>query len=138
MKLTPSTNKDIDRLSKWIESDPYHKDYLDPYWWITGAEGSWLSFCLEDNEGPLCYVRLDEERDGLIRLHTQFAPREEVTKIRLIKGMLKCVPIVQEFCEWHGSGVIFQSTSSLLIDFMKRKFNFEDVGQTDFVWRAGK
>ena len=136
MKLTPSTEKDIERLSKWIESDPYHKDYLDPYWWVTGAEGSLLSFCLEDSTGPLCYFRLDQKRaDGFIRLHIQFAPREEVTKIRLVKGLLKCIPIMQQFCRaQNGSGIIFQSVSPLLIDFGKRKFGFKSAGGDDYVW----
>lgn len=136
MKLTPSTEQDIEILKRWSEQDiDLTHCRIDPAWWLTGAEGSLLSFCLQDEDGPVAYVRLDKKRpDGLIRLHTQFAPREEVAKLRLAKGMLKCVPVVQDFCKQQGgSGIIFQSSSPLLIDFMKRKFGFQSAGSNDYV-----
>jgi hypothetical protein len=135
MKLTQTTEQDIERLVRWIEADPYHKDCLNPYWWLTGM--GVFAFCLQDKEGPLSYVRLDEkDSDGLIRLHTQFGPVEEVSKSRLVVGMLDCIPVVQQFCkDQNGTGIIFQSVSPSLISFMKKKFRFEDFGQDDFVWR---
>ena len=138
IKLVPSTEQDIEQLTEWIKSDPYHKDCLNPVWWLTGADGSLLCYCLQDSEGPLCYVRLDpKDSDGLIRLHTQFAPVEQISKIRLVKGMLKCVPIMMEFCkQQQATGLVFESRSSLLIDFMKRKFGFKDLSQDQFVWHV--
>lgn len=135
MKLAHTTELDVEHLARWIAQDPYHQDCLNPYWWMTGL--GVLAFCLRDKEGPLAYVRLDEKNaDGLIRLHTQFGPREEVSKSRLVAGMLQCIPIVQQFCiEQSGKGIIFQSVSPSLIGFMKKKFNFEDFNQDDFVWR---
>jgi hypothetical protein len=136
IKLSPSTEQDIERLTAWIKSDPYHKDCLNPIWWLTGVEGSLLSFRLDDDHGPLCYVRLDQDiLTGLIRLHTQFAPRQDVSKLRLVRGMLKCVPIVEKFSrEQKASGIVFQSTSPLLIDFMKKKFEFQPAGGDDYLF----
>jgi len=133
IKLVPSVEQDIERLSRWIKADPYHKDCLNPQWWLTG--NGILCFCLQDDIGPVAYVRLDaEDLEGLIRLHTQFAPRDEVLKLRLIKAMLKCVPIVQEFCKQRGgNGIVFQSVNPLLIDFMKRKFGFQPAGDDDYI-----
>ena len=137
--IVPSTEKDIATLRYWmdVDIDPTHH-CADPFWWITGSEGSLLCFCTQDSEGPLCYVRLDpKDSDGLIRLHTQFAPRDQVSKLRLVGAMLKCFPMVQLFCrQQSGSGIIFQSTSMSLIDFMKRKFGFEQFSQDQFIWRT--
>lgn len=131
MKLEPSTEKDVQQLSRWITADPYHKDCLDPVWWLTGS--GLLTFCLQDDKGPVCYVRLDEENEVLIRLHTQFGPREEVSKLRLIKGMLYCFPMVRIFCNHRYSSIVFNSVSPLLIDFMERKYGFQPVGGNDYV-----
>lgn len=132
MKLVPSTEQDIDILSRWIEFDKYH-DNVDPHWWLTGADGSLLSFCVQDEIGCVAYVRLDEKQDSLIRLHTQFGPREEVSKIRLVESMDKCIPMIRQFCEQHDAGVIFQSTSPSLIHFMEMKFQFKPAGGNDYV-----
>jgi hypothetical protein len=136
MKLVPSTEQDIERLTAWIEADPYHKDCLNPMWWLTGADhGCLLAFRLDDDHGALCYVRLDQEvLSSRIRLHTQFAPIEQVSKLRLVKGMLKCIPVIEDFCtKQNASGIIFQSVSPLLIDFMDRKFGFKPAGGDDYL-----
>ena len=140
MKLTPSTQQDIPQLTQWIEHDPYHKNCLDPVWWLTGVYGSLLSYRLDDDTGPICYVRLDpKDERGLIRLHTQFAPVEQVSRLRLVKQMLLCVPAMMYYCkQQQGAGLVFQSSSSLLINFMKTRFKFVDLDQDQFVWYVGQ
>jgi hypothetical protein len=135
MKLTSSTGQNIEQLSAWIAADPDHSGEMSAEWWVTGSEGSLLAFRLDDACGPLCYVRLDEkDSNGLIRLHTQFAPRQQVSKVRLIKGMLWCVPVVQKFCEQqNSSNIIFQSSNTLLVGFMKRKFRVQLAGGSDYI-----
>ena len=131
MKLEFTTEKkDIERLTRWISCDPHHKGQ-DAKWWFTGADTSLLCFCFYDDEGPVAYVRIDKEKD-FCRLHTQFAPRDEVSKFRLIKAMLRCIPIIEKFCMQHGKGIIFQSNSELLISFMIKKFNFKSVSNSDY------
>jgi hypothetical protein len=135
IKLISSTWGDRERLERWIKEDPYHKDFLHPFWWLTGRDGTLLCFRLDDFDGPLCYVRLDEKLpDGTIRLHTQFAPREEVSKLRLVKGMLKCIPIILHVCrQQHAVSIVFQSVSPTLIGFMQKKFGFQPAGGTDYM-----
>jgi hypothetical protein len=134
MKFETSTEQDIEQLTRWIENDPYHKDCLDPRWWLTG-NGSLLSFRFDDSEGAVCYVRLDS--DGhFCGLHTQFAPEQEVSKSRLVRSMLEAIPVIAEYAKQHGlEGIMFESTSITLIEFMKKIFGFQPAGGNDFVLR---
>jgi hypothetical protein len=131
MNLKTTTGRDVERLVRWTKLDPYHLDHLDPDFWMTGAKNSLLCFCFCDTEGPVVYVRIDKE-GNLCRLHTQFPPRDDVSKLRLVKAMLKCFLIVEHFCKQHGEGIIFSSESDLLISFMIKKFRFEAAGNNDY------
>jgi hypothetical protein len=131
MKFTNSVLSDIPQIQEWINMDSDHCEKSTPEWWLTGS--GVLSFCLQDDKGPLCYVRLDAgER---MRLHTQFAPREEVSKLRLVKGMLWCIPKVVEFADSKkAKGVVFSSKNQELIDFMQRRFAFIPVDGDDYAF----
>ena len=130
MKFTESTENDIEQLSSWIKNDSYHKDCLNPYWWLTG--NGLLSYCLQDNKGPAMYVRLDKENE-LLRLHTQFAPESEVSKLRVVKSILWAFPKMEFIALKNGlKGIIFKSSSSLLINFMKTKFGFVATSDDDY------
>lgn len=130
MKFTESIESDIEQLSLWIQNDPYHMDCLNPYWWLTGQ--GLLSYCLQDAKGPTMYVRLDVE-DNLLRLHTQFAPESEVSKLRVVKSLLWALPKMQQIaCENNLKGFIYKSSSESLIKFMKNKFGFIPAGSDDY------
>lgn len=131
MTFSPSTQNDIDQLSEWIKVDPYHKNSLDPLWWLTG--NGFLSYCLQDSKGPTMYVRLDRDND-LMRLHTQFAPESEVSKLRVVKSLLWALPKMETLARHEDlKGFVFKSTNPSLIDFMFRKFSFVSIGNDDFV-----
>lgn len=136
IRLLESTKDDISQLAEWIEADPWHHNQGQPEWWLTGNGA--LSFCLQDDKGPLCYVRLDQEGE-LIRLHTQFAPYDEVNKIRLVRGMIKCLPMVEKFArDSKANGIIFKSSSAGLIQFMKKwNKNFKEAQNDDYVLTFG-
>jgi len=135
MKFTPSTEQDVPQLQEWIQHDAYHKDCLNPSWWFTGQ--GLLSYCIQDDKGPTMYVRIDKEND-LMRLHTQFAPDSEVSKRRVIKSLVWAVPLMEHLGKQENlKGFIFKSTSPLLIDFMRRKFGFQPVGNDDYVLKFG-
>lgn len=130
MKFTTSTEKDIDQLSNWIQSDPYHRDCLDPYWWLTG--NGLLSFRMDDRDGPTMYVRMEED-NGLLRIHTQFAPESVVSKIRVIKTIIWGLPKMESTAVANGlNGFIYRSTSPVLVQFMQKKFGFAPVGDDDY------
>jgi hypothetical protein len=130
MKFTESTENDVRQLAEWIQNDPYHRDCLDPYWWLTGQ--GLLSFCIQDSNGPVMYVRLDKDGE-LLRLHTQFAPESEVSKLRVIKSILRSLPKIELIARAYGlKGFIFKSTSLSLINFMRNKFGFIPVNSEDY------
>lgn len=131
VKLVSSIEQDIERLTRWIAADPYHKDCLDPFWWLTG--NGVLSYHLEDSHGPTMYARLDED-SGLLRLHCQFGPESEVSKIRTVKSLLWAIPKMEYFAKTrHLEGFIYKSVSPSLISFMETKFGFVAVLNDDHV-----
>jgi hypothetical protein len=136
MKFTPSTNQDIEQLSEWIKADPYHKDCLNPQWWLTG--NGILSYCLQDLKGPTMYVRLDKDGD-LLRIHCQFAPQVEVNTTRVVKSLMWAFPRMETVARQNSlKGFIYRSTSSLLIEFMERKFGFQPIGNDDHLLLLGE
>lgn len=126
--FSASTAQDLPQLEEWIAADPYHKHQGQPNWWLTG--NGLLAFCLTDGKGPLTFVRLDEEGE-YVRIHTQFAPEAEVSKRRLVIGMMECMA---ELAKLYGGrkGFIFKSVSPTLIVFMKKYYAFEAVGDDDY------
>jgi len=130
MKFTPSTEQDIEQLTEWIKADPYHKGCLDPLWWLTGQ--GLLCYCLQDEKGPTMYVRLDKDGD-LLRIHTQFAPQSEVSKIRTAKSLLWAFPKMRDVAKKNNlTGFVFKSISEKLITFMQIAFSFVPIGNDDY------
>jgi len=132
-KLSPTTSDDLSQIQEWISLDPWHKD--DPSWKAEGlltGKGI-LAFCLSDDNGPLCFVRLDDE-DGMLRLATQFGPESEVSKSRLVAGLLSTgIPAIIEFGKVKGfKGIVFESINESLINFMKRLGFFKAAGKDDY------
>src|SRR5258708_35353293 len=100
--LSPTTVEDLPQIHEWIIADPFHKDedQHSAEWLLTG--GGALAFCLSDVAGPLCFVRLDAEGD-MLRLATQFGPEHEVSKKRLVTGLLSTgIPAIIEFGKNKG------------------------------------
>jgi hypothetical protein len=129
-RFTPSTENDVQQLSEWINADCYHKDCLNPGWWITGS--GFLSFCVQDSQGPTMYARVDVENDSL-RLHCQFAPQSEVSRARVIKALLFAIPRMKELAKSENlSRLITQSTSEPLIGFLSR-LGFVQATHSDYV-----
>ncbi len=129
IKLTASAAGDIPQIEEWVAADPYHKHQGQPEWWLTG--NGLLAFCLQDDKGPLTYVRLDEEGE-YVRIHTQFAPESEVSKRRLIAGMIQCMDSLIVAYVGKRNGMIFNSVSPALIAFMNKKYEFKSVGGDDY------
>lgn len=129
MKLDTSNQNDIYQLTEWIQNDPYHRDYLNPAWWLTG--NGLLSYVIVDSKGPTMFVRTDAE-NGLLRIHTQFAPVSEVSKLRVIKSIIFALPGMKAVALQNKlTGFIYKSTSPDLIKFMQVKFNFTPTGADD-------
>ena len=124
-----TTALDTERLERWIELDPYHRG-TDPLFWMTG--NGLLSYRIDDAQGVTMYVRLDKN-DNLLRLHTQFAPDTEVSKLRTVKGLIWALPKMETVARENNlDGYVFQSTSPSLILFMVKKFGFTPIGNDDY------
>jgi hypothetical protein len=124
MIFSPSVDTDLEQIKEWIDKDPYHKDQPAD-WWLTG--NGYLSCALQDSIGPVFYLRFDQESD-LLRMSTQFAPFEEVSKIRVAKAILKTFPKFIEAMRPKFKGIVFESVSPTLIGFMA-KLGFTHSGE---------
>jgi hypothetical protein len=128
IKLTPSTEQDIERITGWIAQDVYHSGRMSAEWWLTG--NGLLSYRLQDDKGPMMYVRTDVDND-LMRLSTQFAPESEVSKLRVVKSLIWALPKMEYLAKQNQlRGFVYESTSKSLIDFMN-KLGFIALDNTD-------
>lgn len=131
MKISPTTESDIPQIREWIDADPDHYlDNSDAEWLLTGRGE--LAFCVTDEEGPLFFVRLDAEGE-MLRLATQFAPESEVSKRRLVPALLSTgIPAIIKFAKIRKyKGIVFESTSESLINFMSKQ-GFKPSGGDDY------
>jgi hypothetical protein len=121
MKFTSTLLDDMPQIARWIELDPFHCNRgTKPEWWITGAD-CYVAFCIEDDSGPVIYVRLEEDED-LIRLHCQFGPENEVSKRRVAVAISEALPAVEIMARQKGStGLIYESSSPGLIKFLEKR-----------------
>lgn len=127
MRFEPTIIQDIPKLSEWIQHDPYHKDHLDPLWWLTGQ--GFLSYKVVDEEGIIFFMRTDKE--SRLRLHTQFAPESEVSKKRAATALVWGLPAMVSLARQEGlTSLVFESTSPSLIAFMGKQ-GFRSVGNND-------
>jgi hypothetical protein len=130
MELQASTDRDIDQLLEWIILDPYHRDQVNPFWWLTG--NGILSYKIVDSQGTTMYVRLEAD-SKLMRIHTQFGPEDQVSKLRVIKSLVWTLPKMEAIGNKHElTGFVFKSTSPSLIKFMITKFGFTPIGNDDY------
>lgn len=133
IRLLPTTENDLEQIREWVAADPWHKNkesWKGPEGLLTG--NGLLSFCLQDEKGPLVYVRLDAEKD-LIRIAMQFALESEVSKRRLVVGLAKMgIPAMIEFAKQNSyKGLVFESINQALIGFGDR-FGFRSIGDNDY------
>jgi|SRR6266850_612253 len=131
-KLIPITENHIPQIEEWIKADEWHKN--DPTWSAEGlltGNGA-LSFCLADDEGPTCFVILYDE-GKMLRLSTQFAPEEIVSKRRLVTALLSTgIPgIIQFGKDKDYKGIVYESENESLINFMSKQ-GFKPVGGLDY------
>jgi hypothetical protein len=120
-RLRATTTEDLLLIKRWIEADPWHslEASNEAEWLLTG--GGLLSFCLADAKGPLCFVRLDKD-DNMARVAIQFGPEAEVSKRRLIVGLMRVgFPSIISFAKKQNfKGIVFESINPELIEFLKK------------------
>jgi hypothetical protein len=124
IKFTPAIVDDIAEIAEWINLDGDHQNKGIPAnWWLTGNDCI-TAGCIEDQSGPVMYLRIDAEGD-FVRGHIQFGPESRVSKKRTALVLLEGLPAVALEMKKKGfKGILFESTCPSLIAFMnKLKFN---------------
>jgi hypothetical protein len=137
IKLTETTPQDVEQIKNWLSADPWHRDDPRNVPELMTTGNGLLSFCLQDDKGPLAYFKLTNN-DELARIAIQFAPEEVVSKRRLIVGLVKAgIPAMKMFALQNGfKGLVFESISPLLISFGERQ-GFKSVGNDDYALLFG-
>jgi hypothetical protein len=123
LDTVPTLRSDLAQIADWVRQDPFHCD--DETWenlegMLTG--NGLLCFRLQDEIGPLVFVRLDIEGE-FARITMQFGPENEVSKRRLVVGLIKLgIPMMVKVAKNKGfKGLVFKSVSETLIAFGKRQ-----------------
>jgi hypothetical protein len=132
IRLTETTQSDVEQIREWLAADSWHKDDSRNVPELMTTGNGLLSYCLQDDKGPLAYIKLTDE-DGLVRIAMQFAPQEVVSKRRLAVGLAEVgIPIIKAFALENGfRGMVYESISPKLISFCE-KLGFKSVGNDDY------
>jgi hypothetical protein len=117
MKFSPTEITDIYQLMEWGVPESQVED------WLSG-NADLLSFCLQDDSGPLLFCRYHPEGD-LARMYTIFGPESEVSKKRIAIGMSQGLPVVYDFMKKKGiKGIIYTTPNESLVKWMHEQQNF--------------
>ncbi len=140
MHLRTTVEADVPLIKHWMGADPRHSlEVRNSAEWLLTGNGL-LSFCVADDKGPLCFVRLDSE-DDMTRAAIQFGPESEVSKRRMVVGLMRMgLPAIIRFSKKEGfKGVIFESVSTSLIEFLKKNLGVcKAAGENDYSLTFGE
>ena len=125
---------DKPQIAEWIAADPHHANQYEADYWLTGND-CFLACCLDDESGPVMYIRFDREDGDILRLRTQFAPEDQVSKERTGKAILEAIPgfIAGVQKEYGIKGIIFETENPALAGFMRKHFGFKSAGEKDYL-----
>ncbi len=132
IRLTETTESDVAQIREWLAADPWHRDDSRNVPELMTTGNGLLAFCLQDDEGPLAYVKLTKE-DELARIAIQFASEEIVSKKRLVVGLVKAgIPaMIMMALENKLKGLVFESVAPGLIAFGEKQ-GFKSIGNDDY------
>lgn len=120
MKFSPTEITDIPQLVEWGVPEDRTAE------WLSG-NSLLLTFCLMDDEGPLLFCRYEPE-GSLARMYTIFGPEEEVSKKRIVMGMIVGLPVVYGFMKSKGlKGIIFHTENDSLVQWMQKHESFKST-----------
>jgi hypothetical protein len=132
--ITETRPSDVEQIREWLAADPWHKaDPKNmPEFMVTG--NGLLCYCVQDEVGPICYVKLTDNGDGLVRCAVQFGPEEEVSKKRVALGLkIGMIPSARMFAAMLGfKGLIYESVNPALIEFCKKMGFDRSMGGDDY------
>jgi hypothetical protein len=108
--------EDLKLIAEWMEKDPDHKG--GQWEFFTERRKGVSTYVIEDEKGPVIFVRQEHETDETTRLHTQFPPDSHK---RVANALREAYPIVAADAKQRGySKIRFESGSIALVRFMFR------------------
>ena len=120
MRFSPTEISDIPQLEDWGVPSDRTAD------WLSG-NSKLLTFCLQDDAGPLLFCRYEPEGD-LARMYTIFGPEAEVSKRRIVIGMTQGLPVVYDYMKKQGlKGIIYTTENESLVKWMESNQNFHSM-----------
>jgi hypothetical protein len=116
-ELRPIEERDRAQLEAWIAADPFHRDYVQPEFFMNGG------MVLEDAEGATYFVRLEPA----LRVHIQFPPAAtRYERERTMKALADGMAWLRSFCRGRGiEQLIFSSKFPPLIRFCVKRLGFK-------------
>lgn len=123
MKYTPTSEKDLEQLDRWVELDPDHQKDIKGNFWLVPVDDNKKPVpgvvCLkvEDDIGAVFYIKLE----NAVRVYAQFPPETEVSSNRVSRAL-------RHMFFFLGSGLkrtgyheaFFDSISESLVSFFKK------------------
>jgi hypothetical protein len=125
-----SAEADSPQITTWTAVDGSKSPSLPPEYWLTGSPGCILACCVKDEEGTVLYLRAEQE-GNFVRFHTLFGPVDVVSQKRVALTLLEGFPRFSESMKPHGIGLVMETRSESLAQFMTGKFGFARVEGTD-------
>lgn len=111
---------DIPIITEWIAKDPDHsaKGMTADFF----RQPDTISFAIDDDQGPIMYVRLDPLDADIVRLHIQF---NETERRRTALALMRYFPEVRSrIADAKAKYIVFDSESARLVSFCMERFGF--------------
>jgi hypothetical protein len=121
--LRPIQDSDTTVIDEWIARDAEHsaKDMTAAFF----RQADTISLAIDDDKGPIMYVRIDPLDAETVRLHIQF---DSTQQRRTAVALAHEFPTVRALL-FMGKvkRIIFESVSERLIQFCEKRFGFTRV-----------
>ena len=128
--LRPCVFGDLGLATWWTSQDPAHATTTDPKFWIEQTLKD-NSFILEDRVGEIFFFKMSlTDTPKEIEIHIQFAPHDEVSRQRVMHGLIHGFEWLQKELSQIGFETIyFNSMDRGLIHFCGRRLGFNWDGR---------
>lgn len=125
-----SVESDLAQVREWQSRDESKALGLSPRYWLTGADGCIFACRVDDSDGPVLYLRAEQEGEAA-RFHTLFGTQPEVSQKRIALTLLEGFPRFAEAMRAYGNALVMETKAESLAKFMQDKFGFARVEGTD-------
>lgn len=120
----------------WFASDPWHRekpwtelelDQAAQFWTRGGA------YCVELDGDRLAFFRALMPNPSTAQLYAQFAPFQQNRGKKILRGLIKLVPLIEKGLAKSGvESIFFVTTSTKMMKFMVKRLGFSvSISATD-------